>query len=381
MNVRPVVSLLAGLTVGLLGALAPACGPAPSTCSSSTCPGGCCDSAGACQLGNTTAACGSGGVACTACPSTQQCSLGLCGTPGTGGGSAGGGTGGGSTGGGTGGGSVGGGTGGGSSGGGTGGGTGGVSIAVLPPSATVPDFSLVTLSATVTGSPNQTVTFTLESGPGTLRTLGPSTAVYSHASEHATAQVRVTAAASASATVLVPLTLTVADSFEVIPQAVSATPYALGPNSRQSFAAAQFVSWPNQYLGLEGVEWQLWPQGQPATGNTITLPAQTGTARLYATLPSTNVWASAELQVQTTSLPSIEVTPSVATTSVNGVVQLTATTSTGVGVTWAVLSPGGGGVSAGGLYSAPATPGVYVVTATPIGGTSERFGVATIVVR
>lgn len=375
MNVRPLVSLAAGLAVGLLAALAPACGPAPSTCTSTSCPGGCCDAAGACQRGDAATACGSGGLTCVACPATQQCRLGVCGL-GTGGGS------GGSAGGGAGGGSAGGVAGGGSGGGAVGGGSGGgISLTVLPPSATVPDFSTVTLSAAVAGSPNQTVTFALESGPGTLQTTGPSTAVYLHASEHATAQVRVTAAASASATVLVPLTLTVADRFEVIPRAVSAAPYVIGPNTRQTFAAVQLVSWPSEYVGFEGVQWQLWPQGPTPSDNTVTLPAQSGAARLYATLPSTNVWTSLDLVVQTTGLPSVEVTPSVATTTVNGVVQLTATTSNGAAVSWSVLSPYGGSVSGSGSYTAPATPGVYVVKALPAGGTGERFGVATIIVR
>jgi len=111
----------------LLGVLA-SCGTGAKTCQPGSCTG-CCDASGACVAGTATSACGSGGLSCSVCAATDQCSLGVCLPPGGGGGGSagggsGGGIGGGSVGGGTGG-SVGGGTGGGSVGGGTGGGSGG----------------------------------------------------------------------------------------------------------------------------------------------------------------------------------------------------------------------------------------------------------------
>jgi hypothetical protein len=111
----------AGITLGLLLALAPGCGPAKcSPCN------GCCDSAGKCQPGNALDACGNPGNSCQACFIGQVCSAGLCSATSTGGGS-GGGTGGGAGGGGgsVDGGGAGGGGGGGSIGGGGGGATGG----------------------------------------------------------------------------------------------------------------------------------------------------------------------------------------------------------------------------------------------------------------
>ncbi|MEW5742582.1 MAG: hypothetical protein AB1938_26930, partial [Myxococcota bacterium] len=88
------------------------CGGTKKTCSISTCQG-CCDAAGECQPGSTTAACGSSGSFCSVCPGAQLCQLGVC-IPisGTGGGATGGGGGGGATGGGGGGGATGGGGGG-----------------------------------------------------------------------------------------------------------------------------------------------------------------------------------------------------------------------------------------------------------------------------
>lgn len=45
-------------------------------------------------------------------------------------------------------------------------------------------------------------------------------------------------------------------------------------------------------------------------------------------------------------------------------------------VTWSVLTPGGGSVDAGGLYTAPVTPGQYAIAATSV-ATSETIGFAT----
>ncbi|MBL9039260.1 MAG: HmuY family protein [Archangium sp.] len=92
-----------GIALGALVAMSPACGQARAPCNATTC-SGCCDASGACQLGNTTTACGSVAASCKACEFGQVCSLGLCQAAVATGGGAGGSTGGGSTGGGTGGG-------------------------------------------------------------------------------------------------------------------------------------------------------------------------------------------------------------------------------------------------------------------------------------
>jgi hypothetical protein len=78
-----------------------------------------------------------------------------------------------------------------------------------------------------------------------------------------------------------------------------------------------------------------------------------------------------------TNLPSIAVSPAVSTVAPRGVVQLSATVSTGDAVTWSVLSADGGQVNSTGTYTAPVTPGVYVVEAR-VGG---RVALATIVVQ
>ncbi|MEW5739905.1 MAG: hypothetical protein AB1938_13315 [Myxococcota bacterium] len=108
-----VLALFLGAMAGAACGGKPPCGPANCT--------GCCDSAGACQTGFTTLACGVGGNVCQPCFANQVCSLGNClgGTGGAAGGGSGGGGGGGATGGGVGGGGGGGATGGGQGGGGS----------------------------------------------------------------------------------------------------------------------------------------------------------------------------------------------------------------------------------------------------------------------
>src|SRR5688500_10229484 len=80
----------------------PAAPPSANPCNTNNCDG-CCDSSGACQLGESPAACGTNGAACIPCGAGLSCQSKKC--SGAGGGSAGGGSGGGSAGGGAGGGS------------------------------------------------------------------------------------------------------------------------------------------------------------------------------------------------------------------------------------------------------------------------------------
>lgn len=99
--------------------------------------------------------------------------------------------------------------------------------------------------------------------------------------------------------------------------------------------------------------------------------------RVYVREVSTNIWASTPVWVQPTSLPSIAIMPAFTTTTPGGVVQLTATVSTGALVTWAIASPSGGQVTQSGTYTAPFAPGVYLVEAR----VGSRLALATVVVQ
>ncbi|MCU0697038.1 MAG: hypothetical protein MUC96_10945 [Myxococcaceae bacterium] len=91
-------SLFTGLALGFALASFPAC-PGPAVCTPTSCPTGCCDASGRCQLpGNL--ACGTRGATCATCAANESCLAGVCSPSGGGAGPAGGGggTGGGSAG-------------------------------------------------------------------------------------------------------------------------------------------------------------------------------------------------------------------------------------------------------------------------------------------
>ena len=77
--VRSVIIVSSSILVCALGF---SCTPEAQTCSSFCT--GCCDSSGACQRGDSTAACGSTGLACVACAGGQTCLAGTCITTGGG---------------------------------------------------------------------------------------------------------------------------------------------------------------------------------------------------------------------------------------------------------------------------------------------------------
>lgn len=79
MNFRSLIAVTA------VAVVAASCGTRSSTCDSTTCAIGCCDSAGVCQT-PTDLTCGTNGAACSQCQFGTSCLLGAC-TGGTGGGS------------------------------------------------------------------------------------------------------------------------------------------------------------------------------------------------------------------------------------------------------------------------------------------------------
>lgn len=354
MRVLLLVAVLSSSVV-MLGCPQPAC-------SSATCATGCCDASGACQAGTQPLACGIAGGTCSACNLVQQCVQGSClgGTGAGGGGGVGGGVGGGG-------------------GGGTGTG-GGVGIRLVPVTASVPVNGSVELSAELTGgAPNQLINWSVQSGGGSLSPSGPSTATYFPLSASATVRIRAQANFMSSLAAFADFAVSpTAQQFAVLPQMYSRTPYVLSLGSPQTFAAVRYGSPSGYYLGVRGVDWTVWPSGSITDG---TVTATSTMQRIYAREQSSNVWASVAVSGQTTSEPSVAVTPSLSTVAPNGVVQLTATISTGAAAQWVIASNNGGTISQSGTYTAPSTPGVYVVAAGPVGGSGLRFGLATIIVQ
>lgn len=344
------------------------CGAPP--CSPSTCPIGCCSSAGKCESGTAANACGIAGASCNACTFTQQCIQGQCFSSsgmGGGGGSSGGGTGGGGGGGST--------TGGG---GGTTGGGGG--LIVFPTSAAVPFNAELELSALLVGNPSDpAVNFAIESGPGYVSRTSTTSARFFSYSSNATVRIRASANFMSSVAQYIDLRVDgTREAFEVQPGG-DLSPFSMTPNTRQTFAAVRRLSGNVGFRGVDTPHFTLWPSRDNSSSGTFTVDGQQ--LRVYARETSTDVWASAELDLFTTSLPTLTISPSYSSTTRGGVMQLSATTSDGSAVEWQVLDPiAGGSVSQTGLFTAPMAPGIYVVGAQPAGGNGTRFALASIVV-
>lgn len=268
--------------------------------------------------------------------------------------------------------------------GGTGGGTGGngITLSVIPPSATVQPYSELTIAATVQGAQNQTVIIQVESGLGEIRSTGVASAKYYAGFDSGPASVRVTAIADPNATVTIPIVVANTRNIDVIPMGVSDPFCVIGPGTRQTFAAAEFVSGFSQAVGFENISWKIWPEGTISNEGTAAFPATQNKFYVFANEPTTNNWASVEVRTSNSQPdPAVEITPAQATVAPNGVVQLTAGTSSGASVSWKVITPLGGTVSSSGLYTAPSVPGVYVVTATPQGSSPYWYGAATLIVK
>ena len=249
----------------------------------------------------------------------------------------------------------------------------------MPQSATVPEFSSLELAAEITGvTPNQTIDWSIESGGGQLIPLGASRAHYYAYSANASVRIRAQANFMSSLASYADLTIDpFGRPFLVFPQGFSSNAFVLGVGQPQTFAALRQVSSSGVFEGLRSVEWFVWPAGSITDGNTV---PQAGMERIYAREVSTNIWASADIGPQTTSLPSVAITPSRATTAPNGVVQFTAILSSGT-AEWLIASPNGGTVSSSGTYTAPSIPGIYVVVVQQLNGSPSRAAAATIIVQ
>ncbi len=102
----------------------------------------------------------------------------------------------------------------------------------------------------------------------------------------------------------------------------------------------------------------------PDTG--LGIPRDPGTASVKATLKGTTVTGSLLVDVSIDGDAGVTIEPT-ATVELAGAQRQFVATVTGLSntnVTWSVDEPGGGTVSAGGMYSAPVTPGTYTLRAT-----------------
>jgi hypothetical protein len=253
----------------------------------------------------------------------------------------------------------------------------------MPASGAIARDSSVVVSGRVTSGVDNGVSFALASGGGSLFQRSLSSAMYSPGSGDAQVTIRATSNANSAMSRLITFSVVATPGFFVVPEAPSSG-LRLAPGSRQTFTAARVTSLPTTpyaaFSGVSGVQWFVWPSG--TIDSTGTLTAATTNERLYALETSTNVWMNSDdLQVGPTTMPSVAITPAVSTVARNGVVQLTATTSTGGAVTWALVQTGTGSVSQTGTYTAPATAGIYLVQASTLSSGGTQLAYATIVVQ
>jgi hypothetical protein len=235
----------------------------------------------------------------------------------------------------------------------------------MPARATVPSRTTLVLSGRVVGAPDTGVTFQLLSGSGSLRTMSPSTSLFTALSPDAAIRIAASSTTNPALSRTIELAVTNFDEpLFLLPEGISQLPYVLATATTQTFTAAEYLS-PAEFFA--------WPSG--TISSTGLLTATVGVERVYARNPANNVWASTDVDVRATTEASVVITPAVSTTTRGGVVQLTAMTSSGAPVTWRAL---GGSVTPTGTFTAPTTPGIYLVQASV---TSSRYAVATIVVR
>lgn len=347
-----VLALVAVIAVGGFSACPKA------ACDRSNCSVGCCDASGTCQTGTTSNACGIGGNTCNVCQFTQSCMQGACFGGNTGGS------------------------------GGMGGGAGGGSntqngLTVFPATASVQYSQSLTLSAALEASASSPdVSFELEqSASGQLSRLDGQTTVYSAPSTGSARVVRVRATADYNTSVsqLIELSLTsYTGTIDAIAPSSRPSPVmVVGVGDKQTFVALrQSASAPSV---LTAAQWFRWPTGQSFAS---TYTGDATVKRIYARDPDTNQYVSTPVSTVGVARVSVEMSPVSATVAPNGVVQFTATASDGSAVNWQVIDSGGS-VTSTGTYTAPATPGIYLVSAS-VGNTNTpdaSAAVATIIVQ
>ncbi len=223
-----------------------------------------------------------------------------------------------------------------------------VSVSVAPPTANVGAGGTQPFGATVTGSSNQSVTWSiLSGGAGSVSTTGLYTAPASITTQQ-TVTVRATSVAdptkNGSATVtLIPVTITV-------------NPQTGSRSVNQTLQLTATVTG----TGNTAVTWSILSGGAGSVSTTglYTAPASITTQQTVTVQAASSADTTKTATATITLTPvSVTVGPPSTSLSVNQTLQLTATVtgSSNTAVTWSILSGGAGSVSTTGLYTAPAT--------------------------
>ncbi|HLJ48623.1 MAG TPA: choice-of-anchor Q domain-containing protein [Bryobacteraceae bacterium] len=220
-----------------------------------------------------------------------------------------------------------------------------VNVAVTPPSMSLMGNQSQSFTATVSGSANNGVSWSMSPNVGTLSSSGVYTAP---------------GTVSSSMTVLVTAT-SAADSSKLASATVTLVPIAVSVSSSVSLAAGQSNQFTATVTGTSqnGVSWSMSPQvGTLSSTGLYTAPATVSGAQ-SVTITATSVadpTKSASSTVALTASLVVSVNPSAVTLGANGTKQFTATVTgaSNTNVVWSV-SPSVGSISTSGLYTAPAS--------------------------
>jgi hypothetical protein len=246
-------------------------------------------------------------------------------------------------------------------------------VVVSPATAKMQVLGVATFSATVTGTTDVAVSWSVEEGSagGTITQAG----VYSAPGIAGTYHVVATSHANAAVTATATVTVTAAVPVQVSIAPTSATVTA---GASRTFAAA---------VTGTGDAVVTWSVQEGASGGTITqaglytAPGAAGTYHVVATSHA-DAGATASATITVPPVISVTVSPTSAQVDTGGALTLTASVSNSsdIAVTWSVAEGAAGGtVTAGGVYTAPATVGTYHVVAASHADASKT-ATATVVV-
>ncbi len=241
-----------------------------------------------------------------------------------------------------------------------------VSVSISPTTATVDTNATKQFTATVANSANTAVTWTVQSGGGSVNASG----LYTAPGAPGLAVVRATSVADntkfADATVTIQNPITIS---------ISPTTAYVQPNGSATFTGTVSMG-QSLYSVVEGAA-----GGTITTGGVYTAPATPGDYHVKATAQADPTKTATAL-VHVLPLVVI-VSPNAQTLQTSTTQQFTATVTAGFGqaLTWSVTEGvSGGSVDGTGLYTAPATPGTYHVQAASFVDPT-KFDTATVTVQ
>jgi hypothetical protein len=247
-----------------------------------------------------------------------------------------------------------------------------VTVTVSPATASVLTSATQSFSATVTGTSNLAVNWSVvEAGGGSVSAAGLYTAPSSGGVFHVKATSLADPSKSAQATVT-------ATAPQVIAVVVSPSSLSLQPNATGSFSAAVTgtsdlrVNWSVVEAG----------GGSVSAAGLYTAPGSPGTFQVRATsVADASKFDQATVTVAAAPGISVTVSPASANLQVNATQAFSATVTgtADTSVIWSVVEAGGGSVSAAGLYTAPGVPGTFHVRATSVAD-GNQFDQATVTV-